>query len=103
MEVLRLMFDMLSDALFSLFGYLCLLWGLVVQFLILWSTKEKLMRWLLPVLFGGGAVAFVALILLTESFFSLLAIALLPYLILVLAGTLIGAITYKIWTRVHSS
>ena len=48
-------------------------------------------------------LAFAALILLTESFFSLLAIALLPYLILVLIGVGLGTAFYKIWTKVHTS
>ena len=101
--VFRTMFDLLVDALVSPFGYLCLLWAVVLQFLIFRSTNEKLMRWMLPILFGGGALAFIALILLTESFFALLAIALLPYLILVLLGTLTGTVLYKLWTKVRPS
>ena len=98
-----MMFDLLVETIGSLFGILCLLWGIAVQILIFRSTKEKLMRWVLPVLFGGGALAFIALIFLFESFFSLLAIALLPYLVLVLMGTLAGTILYKLWTKVHTS
>jgi hypothetical protein len=97
METLRVCLDFLLKSLLSPFGYLCLLWGMILQFLIFWSTKEKLMRWMLPMIFGGGIVAFAALILLTESFFSLLAIALLPYLILVLMGTLAGSALYKLY------
>ena len=103
MELLRMMLGLLGESLFSLFGILCLLWGIVLQFLILWSTKETWMRWLLPLLFGGGALAFVALILLFESFFALLAIALLPYLVIVLIGSLIGTVFYQLWTKVHPS
>ena len=103
MEALRLFLDLLLKSLLSPFGYLCLLWAMILQFLIFWSTKEKLMRWLLPMIFGGGVLAFAALILLTESFFSLLAIALLPYLILVLIGVGLGTAFYKIWTKVHTS
>ena len=97
MEALRVCLDFLLKSLLSPFGYLCLLWGMILQFLIFWSTKEKLMRWMLPMIFGGGIVAFAALILLTESFFSLLAIALLPYLILTLMGTLAGSALYKLY------
>jgi hypothetical protein len=97
METLRVCLDFLLKSLLSPFGYLCLLWGMILQFLIFWSTKEKLMRWMLPMIFGGGIVAFAALILLTESFFSLLAITLLPYLILVLMGTLAGSALYKLY------
>ena len=103
MEALRLFFDFLLKSLLSPFGYLCLLWAMILQFLIFWSTKEKLMRWLLPMIFGGGVLAFAALILLTESFFSLLAIALLPYLILVLVGIGLGTVFYKLWTKIHTS
>ena len=103
MEALRVCLDYLLKSFLSPFGYLCLLWAMILQFLIFWSTKEKLMRWLLPIIFGGGILAFVALILLTESFFSLLAIALLPYLILVLIGGGLGTAFYKIWTKIHTS
>jgi hypothetical protein len=103
METLRVCLDFLLKSLLSPFGYLCLLWGMILQFLIFWSTKEKLMRWMLPMIFGGGIVAFAALILLTESFFSLLAIALLPYLILALIGIGLGTAFYKIWTKIHTS
>ena len=103
METLRVCLDFLLKSLLSPFGYLCLLWGMILQFLIFWSTKEKLMRWMLPTIFGGGIVAFAALILLTESFFSLLAIALLPYLILALIGIGLGTAFYKIWTKIHTS
>ena len=103
MELLRMLFDLLAEALVSPFGILCLLWAIVLQILIFRSTKEKLMRWMLPLLFGGGALAFVALILLFESFFALLAIALLPYLVIVLMGTLVGTVLYKLWTKVHTS
>jgi hypothetical protein len=103
MEALRVCLDFLLKSLLSPFGYLCLLWGMILQFLIFWSTKEKLMRWMLPMIFGGGIVAFAALILLTESFFSLLAIALLPYLILALIGIGLGTAFYKIWTKIHTS
>ena len=103
METLRVCLDFLLKSLLSPFGYLCLLWGMILQFLIFWSTKEKLMRWMLPMIFGGGIVAFAARILLTESFFSLLAIALLPYLILALIGIGLGTAFYKIWTKIHTS
>ena len=103
MEALRLFFDFLLKSLLSPFGYLCLLWAMILQFLIFWNTEEKLMRWLLPMIFGGGVLAFAALILLTESFFSLLAIALLPYLILVLVGIGLGTVFYKLWTKIHTS
>jgi hypothetical protein len=103
MEALRVCLDFLLKSLLSPFGYLCLLWGMILQFLIFWSTKEKLMRWMLPMIFGGGILAFAALILLTESFFSLLAIALLPYLILTLIGIGLGTAFYKIWTKIHTS
>ena len=103
MEALRVCLDFLLKSFLSPFGYLCLLWAMILQFLIFWHTKEKLMRWLLPIIFGGGILAFAALILLTESFFSLLAIALLPYLILVLIGVGLGTAFYKIWTKVHTS
>ena len=103
MEFLRLLFGLLTESIGSLFGILCLFWGIVLQFLILWSSKEKLMRWMLPLLFSGGTLAFIALILLFDSFFALLAIALLPYLVIVLMGTLIGTVIYKLWTKVHTS
>ena len=103
MEALRLFFDFLLKSLLSPFGYLCLIWAMILQFLIFWNTEEKLMRWLLPMIFGGGVLAFAALILLTESFFSLLAIALLPYLILVLVGIGLGTVFYKLWTKIHTS
>ena len=97
MELLGMLLGLLSESLGSLFGILCLLWGIVLQFLILRNTRERWLRWLLPLLFGGGALAFVALILLFESFFALLAIALLPYLVIVLMGTLVGAVLYKLY------
>ena len=98
MEIfVRTMFDMLIEAWISPFGILCFLWAIVLQFLIFWSTKEKLMRWLLPILFGGSVLAFIALILLFESFFALLAVALLPYFIIVLMGTLVGTVLYKLY------
>ena len=103
MELLRMLFDLLAEALVSPFGILCLLWAIVLQILIFWSTKEKLMRWTLPLLFGGGTAGFIALILLFESFFALLAIALFPYLVIVLMGTLVGTVLYKLWTKVHTS
>ena len=99
----RTMLEMLMEAWISPFGILCFLWAIVLQFLIFWSTEEKLMRWMLPILFGGGTAGFIALILLFESFFALLAIALLPYLVIVLIGTLIGTVLYKLWTKVHTS
>ena len=103
MELLGMLLGLLGESLGSLFGILCLLWGIVLQFLILWNTRERWLRWLLPLLFGGGTAGFIALILLFESFFALLAIALLPYLVIVLIGTLIGTVLYKLWTKVHTS
>ena len=51
MEALRVCLDFLLKSFLSPFGYLCLLWAMILQFLIFWSTKEKLMRWLLPIIF----------------------------------------------------
>ena len=103
MEFLRPLFGLLMEALVSPFGILCFLWAIVLQFLIFRSTKEKVIRWILPLLFGGGALAFIALILLFESFFALLAVALLPYLVIVLVGSLVGTVLYKLWTKVRIS
>ena len=41
MELLRMLFDLLAEALVSPFGILCLLWAIVLQILIFRSTKEK--------------------------------------------------------------
>ena len=56
--------------------------------------------------FGGGAVSFIAMILLFDSFFALLAVALVPYFIIVLMGIVMGTVFYKLyqlWTKVHTS
>ena len=103
MEVFRALVSLMVEATGSLFGILCLLWGGAVQFLIFRYSEEVWLRWLLPVIFGVGALSFVALIWLTESFFSLLAIALLPYLVLVLMGTAVGTALYHFWTNKRPS
>ena len=92
MEFLNLLFTLLVETMGSFLGLMALLWAIVLQFLIFRSTEEKLLRSLLPLIFFGGVVSFIAMILLFESFFSLLAVALLPYLVLVLMGTLAGVI-----------
>jgi hypothetical protein len=46
------------------------------------------------------------MILLFDSFFALLAVALLPYLIIVLMGIVLGTVfyqLYQLWTKVHTS
>ena len=97
MEFLHLLLDLTVKAIGSPFGILCLIWAIVLQFLIFRSTEEKLLRSLLPLIFFGGVVSFIGMILLFESFFSLLAVALLPYLVLVLMGTLAGSALYKLY------
>ena len=97
MEFLNLLLTLLVETIGSFLGIMCLLWAIVLQFLIFWNTKEKLLRWMLPILFGGSVLAFIAMILLFESFFALLAVALLPYFIIVLMGTLVGTVLYKLY------
>ena len=106
MEFLRLLFTLLVETMGSFLGFIALIWAIVLQFLILWNTEEKLLRWILPILFGGGAVSFIAMILLFDSFFALLAVALVPYFIIVLMGIVMGTVFYKLyqlWTKVHTS
>ena len=106
MEFLRLLFTLLVETMGSFLGFMALIWAIVLQFLILWNTEEKLRRWILPILFGGGAVSFIAMILLFDSFFALLAVALVPYFIIVLMGIVMGTVFYKLyqlWTKVHTS
>jgi hypothetical protein len=106
MEFLRLLFTLLVETMGSFLGFMALIWAIVLQFLILWNTEEKLLRWILPILFGGGAVSFIAMILLFDSFFALLAVALVPYFIIVLMGIVLGTVFYKLyqlWTKVHTS
>jgi hypothetical protein len=106
MEFLRLLFTLLVETMGSFLGFMALIWAIVLQFLILWNTEEKLLRWILPILFGGGAVSFIAMILLFDSFFALLAVALVPYFIIVLMGIVMGTVFYKLyqlWTKVHTS
>lgn len=93
----ELLLGLLRDSLCSLFGILCLLWAIALQFLLSRNTGERWMHWLLPVIFGGGVLAFVALILLFDSFFALLAVALLPYLVIVLMGTLVGTALSRLY------
>ena len=106
MEFLRLLFNLLVETMGSPLGFMALIWAIVLQFLILRSTEEKLLRWILPILFGGGAVSFIAMILLFDSFFALLAVALVPYFLIVLMGIAMGSIFYKLyqlWKKVHTS
>ena len=106
MEFLRLLFTLLVETMGSFLGFMALLWGIVLQFLILRSTEERFLRWLMPIIFGGGVLSFVAMILLFDSFFALLAVALLPYLIIVLMGIVMGTVfyhLYQLWTKVHTS
>ena len=102
MEVFHALLSLMIETTGSVFGILCLIWGGAAQFLIFRYSEEVWLRWLLPIIFGVGALSFVALIVLTESFFSLLAIALLPYLILVLMGAAVGTVLYKLWTNSRS-
>ena len=104
MEFLRLLFTLLVETMGSFLGFMALIWAIVLQFLIFRSTEEKLLRWILPILFGGGVVSFIAMILLFDSFFALLAVALVPYFLIVLMGTLVGTVFYKLyqlWKKVR--
>ena len=97
MEFLNLLFTLLVETMGSFLGLMALLWAIVLQFLIFRSTEEKLMRWILPIFFGGGALSFLAMILLFDSFFALLAVALLPYFIIVLMGIAVGTVLYQLY------
>ena len=104
MFTFHLFLDFISGVFASPVGLMLFFGATVLQILMLWSTEESLLRWLLLILSGVIALFCAALFIWGKKWsVAFLATAMFPYAVVIFSGVLAGTLLYKLRTAVHTS